>query len=299
MAFKISGSHVPIPFRPNHAMQRGVRRPRGPHSTPFTSVRALCVLILALSPCSAAVIDARFDVVDIDINYLPFYPPVYNTGALMTLTTDQPLFFHAGGCHRSSICSEPTVVRCCDPAQCDPVLFRRKPGAPADCACPSKPQFQCLDPQRPIVFGAGSSYQQDPLVNSIFFEVAINNSCRNVMFDANTLRGSWAINTGPSYLTADDLLGGSAYHIANAIGQNGITLCADPNDGVRAPCRVQERGAPFSRFSLSLVAKALIGDRTLTSLPGSAHPTLSHSTQRPSSRTAGRACAASCRAMAR
>lgn len=79
------------------------------------------------------------------MSYLPSYPSVYNTGAIVTLTADEPLYYHAGRCQTNNACNGTTVIRCCNASDCDPVALAPLPTAPSDCVCPSAPNSVCLD----------------------------------------------------------------------------------------------------------------------------------------------------------
>lgn len=125
------------------------------------AVLYLIALVRILPGTSAAVVDAEYYLADVDASYLPNYPAVYNTGAVMTLTANEPIYYHAGNCRTNALCADPTVIKCCNASDCDPVLLSKKPGAPTNCVCPSAPGAICVDTTTPVCIPAYSPSRTD------------------------------------------------------------------------------------------------------------------------------------------
>lgn len=124
------------------------------------------------------------------------------------------------------------LVRCCAVEDCDPELLQRRPGAPSDCACPSARDSVCIDAETPFILGEGDSYREVAPATSIYFEIAINEPCNNLVISTNSYRGLFSLSLGATDTPPFDILHGSAFHLANNLGTNQIVLCANPQDGV-------------------------------------------------------------------
>lgn len=122
----------------------------------------LIALVSILPGTSAAVVDAEYFLADVDASYLPNYPAVYNTGAVMTLTTDEPIYYHAGNCQTNALCADPTVIKCCNTSDCDPIRLTKKAGAPSDCVCPSAPGAISPPPRYASLTLASEAYPSPP-----------------------------------------------------------------------------------------------------------------------------------------
>lgn len=59
----------------------------------------------------------------------------------------------------------------------------------------------------------------------------MNNTCHNMIFDQNAMRGDWTMYLAPGSYTGAAEIQQFGYHFSSCFGNDQIVLCADPSDG--------------------------------------------------------------------